>query len=97
MTATRNQLTTRLLASALTGAALLVLRGRAPTDAEEAPGRPYPGYPVTAVLFVLAECGVVCGAFADPLVRGAAHVGLVWIVVAVISYYALFRSAAGDR
>ncbi len=76
---------------ALTGAALLVLRGRAPADAAGAPGRPYPGYPVTAALFVLAELGVVCGAFADPTVRGAAHVGLAWIVVAVISYYAWFR------
>ncbi|MCA9714094.1 MAG: amino acid permease [Myxococcales bacterium] len=75
---------------ALTGAALLVLRRRAPSG-PEGPARPYPGYPVTAALFVLAECGVVWGAFADPAVRAAAHVGLAWIAAALLAYLALFR------
>lgn len=74
---------------ALTGAALLVLRRRAPA-AEGA--FKVPAYPVVPLLFVLGELGVVAGAYLDPAVRGAAFIGLGWIGAAALLYALRFRS-----
>jgi APA family basic amino acid/polyamine antiporter len=72
----------------LTGAAVFVLRRRRP-DAER-PVR-VPGYPIVPLLFVVGEIGVVAGAYVNPEVRGAATIGLGWIVAAALLYVARFR------
>ncbi len=77
------------LFAAFTGAAVIVLRRRAP----QAP-RPVkvPFYPWVPLLFVLGELGVVAGAFADAGTRVASLLGAAWILAAVGCWYLFFRS-----
>ena len=74
---------------ALTGAASLVLLERRPRDA-----RPIrmPGFPFVPIAFVVAEMGVIVGAWMDPEVRGAALIGVGWIAVAAGLYVWRFRT-----
>ncbi len=76
------------LFAALTGAAVIVLRRKAP----HAP-RPVrvPFYPWVPLLFVLGELGVVAGSFADAGTRIASLVGVGWILAAMGCWYAFFR------
>lgn len=74
---------------ALTGAALLVLRRRRPTARR--PVR-VPGYPWVPALFVLAEVGVITGAFLDQSTQDAAVIGIGWILAAMIVYFFVFSS-----
>lgn len=80
---------------ALTGAAVIVLRRRAP----DAP-RPWrtPLYPLVPAAFVAAEALIIYGAFQVEANRAAAWIGLCWIAAAVILYAARFRRAeSGGR
>jgi APA family basic amino acid/polyamine antiporter len=43
------------------------------------------------LVFVLAELGVVVGAWLDPQVRGAAAIGAGWIVATLVLYRLRFR------
>lgn len=76
------------LFAALTGAAVLVLRHRAP----DLP-RPVrvPLYPWVPILFVLGEIGIVCGAYADATTRRASVVGLIWLAFAAAWWALHFR------
>jgi APA family basic amino acid/polyamine antiporter len=79
----------------LTAAALLVLRRRRP--AARRPVR-VPLYPLVPLLFIVCELGVIIGAALDPGVRGAAVIGLAWIVAGTVCYVLFFRSSqAGDQ
>ncbi len=79
----------------LTAAALLVLRRRRP--AARRPVR-VPLYPLVPLLFIAGELGVITGAALDPRVRGAAVIGLAWIVAGTVCYLLFFRgSQAGDQ
>lgn len=72
----------------LTALATIVLLRRHPRA--DRPVRA-PGFPVVPLLFVLAEIGVIIGAALEPRVRGAALVGLAWIVAASVLYALRFR------
>jgi APA family basic amino acid/polyamine antiporter len=72
----------------LTGAAIFVLArkgGRADNPLRSL------GYPVVPALFVIGELGVVAGSFMSPSTRGAAVIGVVWIVIAGVVYGVRFR------
>lgn len=73
----------------LTGLASLVLLRRYPRAS-----RPIrmPGFPVAPLLFVLAEVGVIVGAWMDPAVRAAAVVGAGWIAAAALLYAVRFSA-----
>jgi APA family basic amino acid/polyamine antiporter len=73
---------------ALTGLASVVLLRKRPRATR--PVR-MPGFPVVPLLFVLAELGVVIGAWLDPQVRGAAAIGAGWIVATLVLYRLRFR------
>jgi APA family basic amino acid/polyamine antiporter len=75
---------------ALTGAAVIVLRRRAPDAA-----RPWrtPLYPVVPVAFVVLEALIIYGAFQVEANRAAAWIGLCWIAGAVLLYALRFRRA----
>jgi basic amino acid/polyamine antiporter, APA family len=72
----------------LTGLALVLLRRKRP-DAE----RPVRVPVLAAWIFILGEVAVMAGAFSDPKVRGAAYIGLAWIVAAGVCYAIFFRRA----
>ena len=74
---------------AATGAALVVLRRKRPSDPR--PVR-VPGYPVVPLLFVAGELAIVAGAYADPNVRGAAHIAVAWVLGAAACYAIFFRT-----
>jgi len=78
---------------AATGLALLVLRRTRPQDPR--PVR-VPVYPVAPILFVLGELAVVVGAYADPGVRGAAHIAVAWVLGAAICHGLFFRKATAQ-
>ena len=79
----------------LTAAALLVLRRRRP--AARRPVR-IPLYPLVPLLFIAGELGVIAGATLNPEMRGAAFIGLAWIVAGTVCYLLFFRrSQAGDQ
>jgi APA family basic amino acid/polyamine antiporter len=73
----------------LTGAALFVLRRKQP--GADRPVR-VPGYPVVPLVFVLGQLGVEVGAYLDPAVRGAALIGVAWIVAGAVLYGVRFRA-----
>jgi APA family basic amino acid/polyamine antiporter len=73
---------------ALTALSTLVLLRRHPRAAREIR---MPGFPVVPVAFVLAELGVIVGAWMQPEVRSAAVLGLAWIVAAFVLYRLRFR------
>jgi APA family basic amino acid/polyamine antiporter len=50
-----------------------------------------PLYPVVPALFVLGEIGVVAGAYLSPGVRGAAWIGMAWMVAGAILYAVRFQ------
>ena len=72
----------------LTALASLVLLRRHPRA--DRPVR-MPGFPVIPLLFVLAELGVILGAWMQPAVRSAAFVGVAWIAAAFVLYMLRFR------
>lgn len=79
---------------ALTGLASLVLARRIPHA--QRPVR-MPGFPLIPLLFGLAEIGVVIGAWLDPKVRGAAAIGVAWIVAAALLYLFTTRVTKRDE
>lgn len=76
------------LFAALTGAAVIVLRWRAP----DLP-RPVrvPFFPWVPLLFVIGEIGIVAGAYADASTRVASLIGFAWIVISMACWYVFFR------
>ncbi len=78
---------------AMTGLALIVIRQRH-TEPTESPGFRTPGYPMVPLVFSAGMVGVVIGSFANSQVRGAALIGVGWIVGAVIMYAVMFRRAS---
>lgn len=81
------------LFAALTGAAVVVLRWRAP-------GIPRPVkvplYPWVPILFVVGEVGIVAGAYADARTRFASLLGVAWIALSVVFWLLFFRSRKQD-
>jgi basic amino acid/polyamine antiporter, APA family len=77
----------------LTGLASVVLLRRHPRAT-----RPIrmPGFPVIPIMFVLAEVGLIVGAWMDPRVRGAAVLGVAWIAAAALLYALRFRRRRPD-
>ena len=71
---------------AFTGAALIVLRTRARSEAR-GEGFRAPLFPVVPALFVIGELGVVAGSFQDPDKRNTAYLAAVWIVAAAVVYF----------
>lgn len=49
------------------------------------------GWPIAPALFVLGELGLIAGAYRDEDTRGAAYIGVIWVVVAVVLYLQVFR------
>lgn len=78
---------------ALTGLALLLLAKKQPRRERRIR---MPGYPVVPAAFVLAEVGIVVGAYMDPDVRSAAVIGAGWIAAAVALYLLRFRKVAAQ-
>ncbi len=72
----------------LTALASLVLLRRHPRAARLVR---MPGFPVVPILFMLAELGVILGAWMQPAVRSAAFVGVAWIAAAFVLYLLRFR------
>jgi APA family basic amino acid/polyamine antiporter len=72
---------------ALTGVALLVLRARGGGE----PGFRTPLYPVVPLVFVIGALGAVAGSLLKPEVRSAALIGLAWMVLGTVLYFAAFR------
>ncbi|MEP0846623.1 MAG: amino acid permease [Phycisphaerae bacterium] len=70
---------------ALTGAAVYSLPRRRECDIL-GPARWF-----VPALFVLGETAIVLGAYREPAVRGAALIGLAWIIIAVVCYGLFFR------
>jgi APA family basic amino acid/polyamine antiporter len=73
---------------ALTGAAVIVLRGRRPAAVRTVR---VPLYPLVPALFVLLELAIIFGAFRVETTRSAAWIGVVWIATAAGFYFLRFR------
>lgn len=76
---------------ALTGAALIILRRRAPAPAG---AFRVPLYPIIPLIFVVGELGVVAGSYVDPKTLIAAQASVAWIVGAALLYLVRFRRQA---
>jgi basic amino acid/polyamine antiporter, APA family len=73
----------------MTGAAVVILRGRAPRDGSFRS----PLFPLFPVVFVLGELGVVVGTFLNPDVRRSAYIAAIWVTAAAALYFVRFRRA----
>lgn len=73
----------------MTGAAVIILRKRAPRDGSFRS----PLFPLFPLIFVLGELGVVVGTFLNPVVRESAYIAAIWVAGAAVLYFARFRRA----
>lgn len=55
------------------------------------------GWPIAPALFVLGEFGLIIGAYRDHATRGAAYIGVIWVIAAALLYLLVFRKRAVAR